>query len=109
MKAIKKLTKTAIATYVGISVSVAHAIEIKKPDFVKEVSADKLGEAGGVIEGYIAVFIGVMIALYAGYAGYLFISGETEKGVQHGKNILIGAVVAATLGGVTFLVLNVLN
>ncbi|MBL4706772.1 MAG: hypothetical protein JKY54_19740 [Flavobacteriales bacterium] len=79
---------------------------IKKPDFVDDVTPDKLNQAGENIMLWVGAFIGITIAVSSSYAGYLILSGKSQEGWDLAKNIIIGAVISVVLAGVVFMVID---
>jgi len=103
-KVTNKITSAVTGAYVLFTTS-AYAAKIKKPSFVKESTVEQLDKAGEVVQGWLLAFVGIVMVLYAIYVGYLFMTGETEKGVAAGKNLLVGAILTSVLGGIAFAVI----
>ena len=103
----KKLSNAVLFMLIYAQVSLAQKIE--KPSWIKDIEKDQVSDAGGEIQAWIFIVMGVIIALFSIKPGYLFIMGKTEEAVDASKNILIGAVVAVVFGGVVFTVMNYLN
>lgn len=107
MKMIKE--KMAAFTFMLIGTMQAWAVEIKKPNYVKEIDTDKITEAGGEIEMWIGVILAVVISIAALIPGYYFFNGENEKAIEKLKSIGMGAVAVVVVGGVVFGIIEILG
>ncbi len=102
------LEKISIAFLLLIANAHVMALEVKQPKWVNSTTTTQVEAAGGEIGKWIAVFVAVFIGLYATYPAFLFFKGRNEEALEKAQSLVIGGVVFAILGGITFAVIKLL-
>lgn len=104
------LKNLVVASFFTLSVSaVCYADGIKRPKFVDEVSKDKLEDAGGELNSWLFVFVGVCTAISCVRPVYSFLTGKTEQAWHQVIEVVMAVVCSAFLAGLVFAVAARLN
>lgn len=96
----KKYFSAIIAVVFSVFSKVSIAYEIRKPSFVDTANVGDLDDAGDTIMLWIAGIFGIMVVVACSYVAFLFIQGKSEEAIERTKQIVLGLVAFAVLGGV---------
>jgi len=106
MKTIKQKYTMVIAYGLMWYSNAVLAVEVTRPNFVKNVNANALQEAGNEVYIWVSAAFMTVLMLSAIRPAWFFMRGEKEKAMENAQDIMWGALFGVFFGGVVFAVMD---